>query len=1558
MINKKIISITIILSILISTLGGATPIFSSSPPIGDVDTYENISSASIFRGSLTWLEYKMKEGLPSDLPERNVNNLLFNYEIYQDIGLIVFGDFSDVPNNDFKSGTQPDPTQPIIPDTGYYINNGKRGMYRYSGWTKSGNTKVTTPNFVADKSSSSSIQSKNWFYRWFDPNVQSYIQSEFSAGSDFKSAKISIPTALATEGVYGSGLNKVTISDEEQQYLREWIGNTVSDPIQKGTQTGYDRATDLNPYNYLNVDSEPTTRFSGKTRAYHLSGGGMWYYNLNLNPIERKIETDLEAEFINTEQSLTDDKYTVKTTLTGELIEKIFNNDIEKSLYYNKSDIESWTFQIQENINNTVKTQEGVRTSWTTAESDFIFEYGSDVINNYKDVNGNVNIGVTLYGRVEVNIANGDVLATMLMINVSDEGVIVSEMSEPEPREQGPFNIDVEFEAPTKMLDIDTFDINIIEGNTDSLDRKEVKLDGEILTGIDKENFLNGNYKFPIIGETKVYDYEIIYHQIEPLEPVYIKSFVNVYDHRPDANSKFSGGRKENRVFGVSTDIITPEYVEERSPTRISNITLSSSDGTLYTRNDTGNSIEAMLDDVGTVHLNYTVSNDFGSRSYSKELFIAEDYRPDIIAQVWNPQMLRNENLDLYFSAVSTDGDEIDITSNTYKILKDSNNDGNYDTILEQGSFDPSTPPTFSTTELGKFAIEFSTREQWTAETMEEYVTISDYKTHTDTVYFEVINSTPINNVDTDFDYEFPQADIFTIIDSNINDTTRNDLLSQRIDFNNMIRRQGIDANSEMWDTKIYIYTTTGSKTLNTGGSYPPASTNYSDVNGYTGIIPRTNVSNDEYKVDEGRYRTKTTCTTEKVKVGAYCPKADDFLCYVMGGWVPIYEYEEVCETDRYWDSDWTWYDDYTGYYSGPVSKDVKQEWNYTARDKSEKVLVYYTDNNINNLTDLNHLKNLYPDNIIIEVSPINSGNNDLHIPYSTNENNIYMSIAEYLKGELPEVEGMTILKGETLNFYTSSIDDENDPLLKVESQIVHDNNYYDTPDTLFSLATGTTYADNNYSGNDIPATITPNKAGKYQIYRRITDIPNGDVNYSEVSNEAMLEFYVHRKPQADFYLDWTYNPSGNNYQLTWIDESFDPDFVNDINRGVIDRKLKYRKIGDTDWTYGEPTLLPAGNYEMEYIVQDIYGEWSDVNYRTFTLDATPPPQLIQADLEVVDNSFSLSSIPVTEHLRWSDVITRFPYQEQLRIEIRDDSNVLRRTYIRTNNDPTINNLNWNNQDFQIIPDTLPDGNYRAYIIVEDSANTSNNTSKMDSFVIDTPVDLVITDNVSSLSYDTVRFEVETSRYVNDVRGTILEGTPHESTVSFTYEGMNGDKKVWYHNYDTATSIAEGDYTISYRAETTNGNVETVSKNVEVIWLKINSITVAPSDPMRGDNIIVTVDSSGGADIARITIDTDMQSTEGRSQVATHLTPHGGFRNKIYQTADGVYEYDIDENTNNKVNVFEFVTDINFPINIVNGSQVVAPYTIEIEIERGSMTRSATFQLNFEGDVRETLKVN
>lgn len=1588
--TKKIIGMVIISSLILSMFTGISPVFTNNFSIGDIETYEGIGSAKRFRGSLSWEEYKMQEGLSNFLPERSDNKLLFNYEVWQDIQLIVYGDWSDVPGNMFKPGTQPIAAEPIIPNTGYYISNGKRGMHRYSGYDQTGTNKVTTPTFVADVAGTNTVQSKNWIWRSFTEEQKSYFNNSgtFTTGPSYWDFTISNPNHIALYGI-DKGKDKkndttIQYSASDIQAIKNWMANTLSDPIQKGTITGHDVATDLNVYNYINVETEPTSRFTGKGRAYHIgSDNSLYYYNLKINPIEEKkiaiSDDDITAKFYNVDSTLTDNNYKIKGDFGGSLLLMKLNTQIEESIYYSKADIVGVRSIVTESIggeefanyttNNLFLAQSpldlieestffypilarNIDVLIAGSSSDFYFDYDKETIDSFTGPDGIVNIEVDLHGEITYVMVDGKEFSAQALASVSADGQ-VEEFSRPTPPDPLPQSIDVQFDAPKEMLDIDNFDIEITENNLDNLDYIEVTVEGEALTGQEKTDFINGNYKFPVIEKTKLYDYEVIYHQKDDLQPLFLKSFVNVYDHRPMAYSRYSGTYKENRKFDVNLNFETPEYVEGRSATRITDFRLTTTDGTLYTKENSAKSLSGLMKNEGYLTLNYRVSNDFGDRSYLKKLYIQKDFRPDIIAQVWNPQMIRGESLDLHFEAVSTDGDTIDPTANNYIIRQDEDKNGVYEKILDFGSFDPANPPEFSTTELGKFSIDFSTRESWDEETIEEYVTLSDYRTHKDTVYFEVINSTPINNVDTDFDFEFPQADIMTILDPNLNEESKEDLKSQRIDFNNSIRRQGIDAISEIWDTKTYIYTRTGTAQTTTS-SYPSSAYNYSDINGYSGTIPRINVVDDSYTTTETYYVYKEECKTvnvyETVWNGHICGFDEDGIGKVCK--VLVDSYEE-CKNVKVKKTRSVHHDRWIGYYEGEVSKDVKQNWDYSVRDTSEKVIVYYTDSSISNITDLNYLKTIYPDNIVIEISPSNSGNNDLHIPYSTNEEDIYQEIAEYLKGTLPELEGITLLKGDTINLYTTSIDDENDPIVKEEYQIIHDANYYDTSDTSYTLSTGSNYLEDSYVEGVLPTSMTMDKVGKYQIYRRITDLPNGNPNYSQTSNESMLEFFVHTKPQADFYLDWTYNPSETKYELTWIDESFDPDFVNRSDKGVVDRKLKYREIGNPSWIYGEPTLLLPGDYEMEYIVRDNFGVWSDVNAITFTLDNVPPPQLIQANLEVVDNSFSLSSIPVTEDLRWADIITRYPYQEQLRIEIRDLSNNLITTYIRTNSDPTVNNLNWGNEDFGILPDYTPDNNYKAYIIVEDPSNSNNNASKLDNFTINTPVDLVVTDSIDLLSYEPVKLKVETSKYVDDVRGTIFDGTSYEDSVTFNLDGQTGTTKRWSVIYDTNETVPEGDYIINYRAETTNGNVEDINKVVEVVWLRINSVNVLPIDPMRGDNIIVELDTSGGADIARILLDSEMQSREERSELATHLNG-----SKNYQPADGNYYYNLDRDINDKADTLEFVTGLDYGTTIADGTRKRSAYLITVQIQKDTMTKEATFELDFEGDVRQTLKIN
>lgn len=227
-------------------------------------TYSGGSTVS----SSDWDSYKEYHGLDSTLPLQTPTGLNFNREIWEDLGIIVYGDNSNIPReqNTFKTVTN-----------GYYSNNGTKGEYRFHGLNKEGN-KVSNIDFPNDQTSSG-IEDRKWWYRAWEPSSPAYGSFSSKVGS------LSDYNRMAITG-----------GTEEEITIANWINQGLNFNVKQGTINGTDSATNRDPVNYANVTSPPTTRMSGQGIMFHRSyyTGKTWYQTFPIAKIKEKNERPLK----------------------------------------------------------------------------------------------------------------------------------------------------------------------------------------------------------------------------------------------------------------------------------------------------------------------------------------------------------------------------------------------------------------------------------------------------------------------------------------------------------------------------------------------------------------------------------------------------------------------------------------------------------------------------------------------------------------------------------------------------------------------------------------------------------------------------------------------------------------------------------------------------------------------------------------------------------------------------------------------------------------------------------------------------------------------------------------------------------------------------------------------------------------------------------------------------------------------------------------------------------------------------------------------------------------
>uniref|UniRef100_UPI002F403B93 hypothetical protein n=1 Tax=Vallitalea guaymasensis TaxID=1185412 RepID=UPI002F403B93 len=754
---------------------------------------------------------------------------------------------------------------------------------------------------------------------------------------------------------------------------------------------------------------------------------------------------------------------------------------------------------------------------------------------------------------------------------------------------------------------------------------------------------------------------------------------------------------------------------------------------------------------------------------------------------------------------------------------------------------------------------------------------------------FFVENLRPLTEVHLDIPYNFPKVDVILALDKNLSTQNKSNITSNRIAYNNYLRSQGINPIVEIWDMKCYEYSTPASSSRNTGSSYPPSSIEYSS-SGYSGTLSSYNVVNNWYWYDFGYWTTRTECHTEgqccNPKWGCHsggcdCGEEGHSQEADCGG--STYTTTQVCEDVPVYQPDERRVDNYTGYYSGTIYKYVRQkEPLQNFRTDSEKYIIYVSENGINATLPTEHKNRLTPikefNDLVVEhdfnVTLI--GNSTIKSQY--NSYNHYYS-AEDIMGNInhaldniindnPFSSDYLVELNDNINIQTVELDTEGDGLKENGFQYIHNPNYYDNSLGMFS------YSKSEFNEDEDWTTTKPtilDKTGRLDIYHRVKDSINGYEDDELYSNIFRTSINIHRKPIAQFNLNWIYNPATRVYETTWEDGSYDLDHqYNHPQKGIIERKIVYwDKTRPVEKYYKIPdNLKPGATYTVEYIVKDLENTWSLPCIKEFTLPTAPPPQILDAKLKTVLDKFNLNSIPASENLLAYDIKTRFPYSHHIEMAMYDGNTI--KTPNKTITSYAIKNgqdYNWNDVTYNI-PSTLPDGYYLFKLFAIDSNNSNNKRSKDFTVRVETPVDLEGTIEKDKITYDReTLIEASTSKYVNTVTITLFKNTMYERTRNLSCIKTEGDKKYWSLTYKEERRYIEDDfYTARFTARTPNNNQETQDNSFEFTHNTPPTVSIQSTEPSyiyEGDNIFANI-IVNDIDLDTLTLDIDLYKGSNR----------------------------------------------------------------------------------------------
>ncbi|OJV65213.1 MAG: hypothetical protein BGO41_01235 [Clostridiales bacterium 38-18] len=1309
---------------------------------------------------LSWNDYKLNNGIPSTI-SRTVTKVVggktqthyFNMELFADKGIIVYGDYTFV-TQDFKPGTGSLDiygNYVLINNQGYYA--GGTGEYRYHGLDAQGEL-YANGSFPIDAISGKKAEEKKWVYKYW-----SKIDNDL--GSSF----------IKDPSLY----NRIANGDwnANTQYrntMIAMINNALPFELLNTNKT------DKNAYNYANVMTAPTSRYAGEVEMVNWGwstkkqANSEFYQIFSTNTTKQKIITPVESvttAFIVGEGVENDKAYIdVKVNVRGELQDQhLFDgidtegitDEVRRAIEYNRDDIDHWTFELRNDLDARVLNQNGRRVSFQAGATDFTIRFYSDAYENRRDLNGKLDI--MFWGKASCVFVTGEKSEDTSSSNISLE-------SPPVVKEKTDIHFDIT--VPNYMLDTEKFKIvdnTVIEGEDFE---KWVELEGVRLSESEMNDFLSGNYLFPLLGEDKIYTYNIHYSNFDDQNYDFI-NYVVVYTTKPKAQFKVTGTFKENRLIEANSDITNVNSAYLRANASFSNLVFDVSnkqgDNSIIKYGTKNSSlIQFIVKGQTAINLQMQVRADVTpskierydipvgyhiSNLYNYDLFTVQDYKPAMSLNIWNPALLRNETLDFTYDASSVDGDFV--TINTYEIYYDLNSDGVPEQKVKSGNY--ADFDTFKPDQLGVYKIKFFAEETFGEPTLAQHITASDKRNAVIERTFSVENLSPMAKLFTDIEYDFPQADVIVLTDKDITRETNSAILNDRVSWMNTLRQSGIDASVQNWDLFTYTYSQDVSPVYNTGSSVPSQTKTYSS-GGYSGTVNRIDYINNPYQYDAGRYVSVTKSDyftggsafqSGEGSTPSTLPSKEWYDDGTFKGWLgqinyvydsgPIKDskgnvisfwFTRSCDyggtlyaTVQEWQSDWRWADDYTGYYAGTIYKYVKQSFTPVFRMNSNKYIVYFSDSYINHKDDIQAVLDKGSSKIIL----VGKGASDIESQFThdyfidNSEKSLDAVMAEVNRiiiEDNPYENNQLLLVNESFTLNTADYDFENDPIEAYGLIYVHDSNYYDN--TMGQeTGTSTSQANGSYT-TTVKSSFS--KVGHYTIYRKTKDIPIDFIDYSQESNLAKLDIFVHRKPIADFSLDWDYDSTTAKYLTTWVDKSYDLDHqFSDAQKGIRDRRIMYRKTsGDNVWIYSIPNNLTSGTYELRYSVKDIEGAWSDEKVYTFTLASEPPIQF-KAELRPKVSTQSLSKFPIGQTVQWYDVWSRFAYAHHLEVSLWDGTTRVTTVPIKTVNYSTStalkmgNDYAWNDIDFLIPKGAgLQEKTYTLRIEAISNSNSNNRT--------------------------------------------------------------------------------------------------------------------------------------------------------------------------------------------------------------------------------------------------------
>lgn len=1010
--------------------------------------------------------------------------------------------------------------------------------------------------------------------------------------------------------------------------------------------------------------------------------------------------------------------------------------------------------------------------------------------------------------------------------------------------------------------------------------QKNVYVDYEKLSESDAEDFLSGNYFFPLSEKDTVHSFSVEYISADGAVSR-ISDHVICYTLKPTVNISFKGTPKQNHEFEFEITPMLSEYARKMSRIRTEGEIRAekpeNAPEILENLPDRMKAVCALPTDliysasgenhVDPGYIQREVPSDYLTfRSFDQSISIVPDIPPALILMTNVKDLLRGETLKYYSDAVSIDGDEIEHSEiRLFRILETSGEERETEKSPDAFSKNPKK-------EMGKYKLVLSAREKSNARIRQ-----SAEKT----VYFQVVNVAPVTAMTAKGNPFLPMADIVVITDA---EQYAKDVEKSRSNLIHALREKGVDAVINHWDRTAYVSSMEVETNISSGSSYPDSFYSY-ETNGYSGRLKLDRVSREVHYEDRGKFvEVKKTHTVSEDAVNT--SSRDAVYRWKKGSWILVkpwaarqlpyskslscgehgtsfsgykkkgtfcggsrspdrrgsYEGEEFrvpfCFTTSYsgqcsysqrtWQSNMVPKTRYSGTYRGTVSKTVSKPYAPSYRHLSDKLTCYY---NTTDRTDV--------------------------IRHTSDQNEIFYTgspedFGEFLIEHIQKIRkpDNVFLVQETVALKTEDRDLENDPMEEISVSVAHDPSLFRNPDNPSSVRV-------------VDSAVRPISAGKYKILRVIQDLPP-QIEFCKTA-QSELEIIAHRKPIADFEIDWKFQNSA--YEIRPANRSYDPDVCKTNENGTLQGEdagiyrsiFRYKKDGE-DWKYLIPSSLTEGNYTFSLAVQDEYGAWSEECIRRLALKKNPDIEL-SAKLEGV--GFHKDDIPAGEKLRVFGISTKYHSAHDLTFSAFGT-----KTRAFGEAHPAgMDRYTWDNVILEI-PDSTPDGTYRAVVI----ANGGDRSGRVElPFRINTPIH--VTGTVAP--GDSIVLEAESSSYAASVEAVLFLGTPYERKVALKKEEDAASAGVtrWVAEIDVdSEAIPSGTYTTKFEAKTAAGKTASFRTDDLFEFLSIQSISTKgewnlwKSNRYLGyEKIRIEVGLSGNADRVEIRFSPELEAMSFRN---------------------------------------------------------------------------------------------